>query len=334
MDIAFSSPWGGLVAVAAVLPVALLVTGELRARRLRRTLGLAHPAARSFAAIALAVIAVPLLLGLAAAQPVIHRNKTHYVRTDAAAFFALDTSRSMLASGSRGGATRFERAQDAALKLRSDLSDIPAGIASLTDRLLPHLFPTGNMSAFAGTLGRTVGVEHPPPERVHSRATTLYGLTALATQNYFGDAAKRRVAFVLTDGESSPFEEREFARDFRGAHIHPIFIRFWGGDERVYARSGKPESYRPDSASLGALERLAGSSGGQVFSEHDLGAAASAARGALGKGPRVTRGREDDSFALAPYAAFAALLALGFLLWERNLWGLARLPRPLRPARP
>lgn len=333
MGLTFSSPWGGLVAVAAVLPVAAFVASEQRARRLRSALGLVRPPIRSVVPLALAVCVVPLLLGLAAAQPVLRQSKVHYARTDAAAFFVVDTSRSMLAARSAGGPTRFDRARNAAIRLRIDLADIPAGIASLTDRLLPHLFPTASTSAFAGTLQRAVGVERPPPERVHSRATTLFGVTALATQNYFADAAKRRVAIVLTDGETSPFEEHTFAQDFRGAHIRPIFIRLWRNDERVFGSNGKPEVYRPDPASGAALERIARPAGGQVFSEHDLGAAASAVRAAVGRGPRVAKGREDDSFALAPYAVLAALVALGFVLWQRNLWGL--LPaRPLRPARP
>jgi hypothetical protein len=322
MDLAFSSPWAGLLAIAAVVPLGVLAISELRTRRLRAALGLPQPLWRSLAGPVAAVCAVPLLLGLAAAQPVLTRTETRFVRTDAAAFFVFDTSRSMLASSSQSGPTRFDRAQSAAFRLRAGISEVPAGIASLTDRLLPHLFPSASSAAFSATLERAVGVEHPPPERVHQRATSLFPLTALAVQNYFADSTKRRVAIVLTDGESSPFDDSEVVRDLRGAKIKPVFVRFWGDDERVYGRGGKPESYRPDAARSAELDQLANGLGGRVFSEHDLRAAASSVHEALGDGPRVARGRNEHSLELAPYAAFAALFPLVFLLWSRNLWGL------------
>ena len=54
----------------------------------------------------------------------------------------LDTSRSMLASASPGAPTRFERAVGFGAALRSRVGDVPFGLASFTDRVLPHLFPT------------------------------------------------------------------------------------------------------------------------------------------------------------------------------------------------
>ncbi len=335
MHLTFSSPWGSLVAAAVVAPLCFLVIAELRVWRVRSALRLGRPPLRAVVPAALAVCAVPVLLGLAAAQPTLRRTTIHHVRTDAAAFFVIDTSRSMLAAPSAGATTRFERARSDALALRSDLADLPAGIASLTDRLLPHLFPTESTSAFRSTLERAIGVERPPPERVAQRATTLFGLTALSTQNYFADSAKRRVVIVFTDGESSPFDQSELANDFRGAHIRPVFIHVWNDDERVFGKNGKAESYRPDPASSGDLDRLARAAGGRVFSEHDLGDAATAVRAEVGNGPRVVTGRDESSYSLTPYAAFAALLALAFVLWQRNLWGLVRIPDlPARAAEP
>jgi hypothetical protein len=322
MDLAFSSPWAGLVAIAALVPLCVLAISELRTRRLRTALGLPQPLWRSVAWPVVAVCAVPLLLGLAAAEPVLKRTETHFVRTDAAAFFVLDTSRSMLASRSASGPTRFDRARSAAFRLRAGISDVPAGIASLTDRLLPHLFPSASVAAFSATLERAVGVEHPPPERVHQRATSLFPLAALAVQNYFADSAKHRVAIVLTDGESSPFDDSEVVRDLRGAKIQPVFVRLWSNDERVFGKGRKPESYRPDAGRSAELDRLAKGLGTRVFSENDLGAATSAVRQALGRGPRISQGRDEHSLELAPYAALGALLPLAFLLWRRNLWGL------------
>jgi hypothetical protein len=320
MQISFASPWGGLVALGAVLPLTAFLGAEWRLRRVRSALRLERPGTKAVLPAAVALCAVPLLLGLAAAQPVLERTKTRYVRTDAEAFFVMDTSRSMLAARSPDGATRFERARKAALRLRGSIADVPAGIASLTDRLLPHLFPTSSRSAFTGTIERALGVERPPPQMVQRRATSYFQLTSLSTQNYFSDSAKRRVAVVLTDGESAPFEESEFAKDFRGARIRTIFIRFWDDDERVFGRGGKPEpGYRPDPSSGADLDRIAGVIRGSAFSEGDFGDAAAAMRAAVGQGPRVKVGRDEDSVELAPYVVLGAFVPLAFLLWRRNL---------------
>jgi VWA domain-containing protein len=336
MSLSFSSPWGGLVALGAVLPLAALLAAEWRFRRLRSVLALERPGVTDALPAVVALCAIPLLLGLAAAQPVLERTKTRYVRPDAEAFFVIDTSRSMLAATSAAGVTRFERARKAALKLRGSIADVPAGIASLTDRLLPHLFPSSSRSAFTETIERAVAVERPPPQQIQRRATSYFELTSLGTQNYFSDAAKRRVAVVLTDGESVPFEESELARDLRGARIRTVFVQFWNDNERVFARGGRAEpGYRPDPASGPELERLASVIGGRAFSERDLGDAAAALRAAVGSGPRVAVGRDEDPVALAPYAVLAAFVPLAFLLWLRNLWTLVRLPgRPVGEAKP
>ena len=69
----------------------------------------------------------------------------------------------MLASASSGAPTRLERVQAHAEELRAHLPGVRVGILSLTDRLLPHLFPTVDESVFRSTLMKSIGIERPPP---------------------------------------------------------------------------------------------------------------------------------------------------------------------------
>ena len=146
----------------------------------------------------LALAAVPGLLGMAAAQPVVETTRRAPERTDAQAFVVVDVSRSMLAAGGPGAPTRFERARDIALELRESAPEVPFGVASITDRVLPHLFPTTDAALYASTLRRALDVEQPPPGAFYlTHATNLNSLRALPEKGYFpalGEAARARRA--------------------------------------------------------------------------------------------------------------------------------------------
>jgi len=156
MAVGFATPLAALAALAGVLPVAVALVRGRQARRVRRELGLPEPLAGLRLGRPLALGCAFALLGLAAAQPSLASQHERTVRTDAQMLVVLDTSRSMLASSSPGEKNRFRRAVAAGLKIRSRLGDVPVGIASMTDRLLPHLFPTADQSAFRATLARAV----------------------------------------------------------------------------------------------------------------------------------------------------------------------------------
>ena len=111
MDVRFLTPLGAVLALALVVPVAVLVLRERRARRVRTSLGLAQPPVRSLGPLAAALAAVPCLLGLAAMQPIVETTRTIDERTDAEVFVVADVSRSMLASSRSGSPTRLERVQ-------------------------------------------------------------------------------------------------------------------------------------------------------------------------------------------------------------------------------
>ncbi len=321
MSLSFLSPRAALVGLSVLVPLAAFVLVEWRAARVRSEVRLTGPSLLSRLPLLAALVAVAGLVSLASAQPLLERSRATYERTDAAAYVVLDTSRSMLATEGVRKPTRFARAKRAALALRAAIPDVPVGLASLTDRVLPHVFPTLETDVFAATLQRSLGIERPPPLSASEIRSTDFGsLAALANQNYFPPGRKRRVVIVLSDGESIPLVA-SYLRElyFTGPHIRPIFVRFWSETERVY-RKGKPEpQYRPDPASGAQISHVASTMGGKLFSEARLGDAIRAARAFVGDGVRIKVKSHRRPVALAPFSVLAAVFPLGFLLWRRNL---------------
>jgi hypothetical protein len=110
----------------------------------------------------------------------------------------------MMASSRAGEPTRFERARRLAAKVREGLPTVPGGLASITDRSLPHLFPTVDSEAFAAVLERTIGIDRPPPgDSISVRITTLGSLAQIASQNYFSTSATRRLLVLFSDGRQA-----------------------------------------------------------------------------------------------------------------------------------
>ena len=237
------------------MPLAVLVLRERRARRLRRELGLRQPALRTQLPLALALVAVPVLLALAAMQPVVETTRTVRERTDAEAFVVFDVSRSMLAAAEPGSPTRLERAQALAEQLRAQLPEVPIGVLSLTDRVLPHLFPTIDENVFVSTVEKAIGIERPPPALYFStRATSLGTLDAIPTRDFFSPSARKRLLVVLTDGESRPVDSDLRAAYSKGPPIEALFVHLWRADERIYETGVEEPGYRPDRASTSVLD--------------------------------------------------------------------------------
>jgi hypothetical protein len=321
MDVTFISPLAGLVGLLVLAAVAVLVAAEARGRRICAALGLVPRGRAAGAAELVALALVGVLLGAAAMQPVGSRVEPRKGRTDAEAIFVFDISRSMEARAARGDPTRFERALASAKELRAAIPEVPVGIASVTDRLLPHLFPTTSANVFTATVDRALGIERPPPDSSgRGRATALGSLAALATNNFYGTGSTRRLAVVFTDGETLPTDLGTLRARMFGGHVRPIVVRFWDEDERVYTPRGAVErGYRPDPGSTDQLAVITEAMRGRTYDEHDLNAAATQARELLGDGPTGAQGQELQSVELsAPVAAFT-FAPLLFLLWRRNL---------------
>lgn len=315
----FLSPLGWLVALAALVPVvAALIRGRWD-RALRRSLSLPAPSlAGRLAPVGLSALAV-LLLAAATARPALRTSGSRGVRTDAQVFFVLDTSRSMLARLPHGR-TRYARAVAAAATLRARLAGVPAGLASLTDRPLPHLFPTADERLFSSVLHESIGIERPPPasgNQVLGVVTSFDSLAQVAGHGYFSPVARRRLLILLTDGESNRFAPAALAAALRRRHVGLLVVRFWDARERVYQPGGQTERYRPEPGSLRPLEALSAALGEPVFGEHALARVARAARARLGTGP--TRAVAAPSrIELAPYLALAAVLPVALVLRRRD----------------
>jgi hypothetical protein len=308
----FLTPLGAIVAVAALLALAGWAAGRRRVHTVRHTLHLAPPPGTSVlrpVAIALALAA----LAVAAAQPALTHAARVRVRTGVEALFVLDTSRSMAASGSPRSATRLARAVAAAERLRAAIADVPAGVATLTDRVLPDLLPIAGTASFDAVVTHAVAIESPPPQASAVRATAFSSLPEITSGNYFDPSAKRRLVVLLTDGESSPIETNSLATAFAPARGYRFLaVRLWQPGEAVYDADGKAEAaYRPDPLGRVVLDSVAAATGGRAFEESKVADAAAYLRHAVGTG-RVSASRSATVTRqpLAPYLAGAGLLLL------------------------
>jgi hypothetical protein len=321
----FLTPQAAVLGVLALLPPAAFVIGGRRADAVRQILRL-PPAPQSgrYRRIA-AVAGIVLLLTLATMQPVVKTNSALRSRTDAQLFVVLDTSRSMAAAPSPSGLTRLARAERLALDLGSQLGDLPVGIATFTDRILPDLFPTPDRAAF-DSVASSVRVEDPPPQQANTVATTFDALTSLATNGFFSDNVHKRVVVVLTDGESVPFDPGAVASTLAHHGVRLKVIRIGTGSDRVWTRSGKPEAgYRPDPTGarldVARLESALGNPTRQ--------SAAAFVRSVVGSGPSESVGVQPHTATLAPVPAVIALVLL-IVVFGSPRTAAATVPAPVR----
>jgi hypothetical protein len=307
-ELTFLSPLGALACLAAVLPLAAVVAARRRAGRAAAAIGLREP--RRGRGRLLLLAAACCAFGLAAAQPAVSRDGGREVRSDVEALFVVDVSRSMLAAAGPVDRTRLERARAAALTLRASIPEVRSGLAGLTDRALPYLFPTLDRRVFASTLQEAVTIESPPPQQVARVATSFDALAGLGSRGVFTPQVERRVCVVLSDGESVPF-----AAPAAGCRL--VVVQFWSPAERVY-RDGEAEpQYRPDDAAPANAATL-----GPVARNGDLGRARELLAAAVGDGPVSTAGNERRTILLAPYVALAGLvLVLGLVFGVPRLSG-------------
>jgi hypothetical protein len=317
VSVSFVTPLAAVIGVLAVIPLAGVALRERRLRRVRAALGLAPPRSRAGRGFLLALASFFGLVALAAAQPLIRVDEPVASRTDAEVFMLVDVSRSMLAAESPEGDTRFERAVSLAGRLREGLADVPVGVASITDRPLPHLFPSADRKVFATVVERVLAVDRPPPsKRQIGRATELGSIVALGRDNYFSARSVRRIVLVLTDGETTRFDPDWLASQLRRDGVAVAIVRIGDESERIYRPDGSEEAaYRPDHSNDPLLARLAEAMpGGRVFAESEAPLALATARAYLGPGPTVAAARQERLVPVGGYVALAAALPLAFLL--------------------
>lgn len=305
----FLTPFCLFFALASLLPLVAALVSRARTEVVRKRLRLPPPERATELRPLLAASAVGLL-GFAAAQPALTRSSHPRSRTDVQAVFVLDTSRSMAAATTPTSPTRLDRAAAAAITLRSAIPDVPAGVLTLTDRVLPDLLPVPDVSGFDGVVNRAVRIESPPPQATSVRATTYSALGQIASGDVFPPSATRRIVVLLTDGESGPVGTSQLARSLAGYRFEAV--RFWGTDESVYGPDGRPEAaYRPDPSGRAVLADVASSLGGKSFEQTQLKAATRYLRSLVGRGSTVAgAATEQRRYPLGPYVALLALLTL------------------------
>jgi hypothetical protein len=331
MHLSLVTPEAGLIALAGVVAVLAVFAGEQRLDRMRSLLGLRSGATRSSRLVAGAIGAVALLLTLAAMQPVVASSVSKQGRADADVYFVFDVSRSMAARTSPSAPTRLERARRDAEALRGMLPSIAIGVASLNDRLLPHLFPTVSSVAFASTVQDALGINKPRAALFYGQngvGTKIDSVGDLATEGYFGKEAKKRIAVVFTDGETLRAGLDSLPARLRQAHVQTYFVRYWSQKDRIYLPSGTVETtYSPDFSSGHVLDAVAQDLGTPVFSGGDPRAVARTLRAALGTGPTGPRQRDLGSYSLAPWLVLLAFPFLALILFWRHLpWGNRMVP--------
>jgi len=311
--VSLQAPWGLLLCGLALVPVAALAIAFARQRSVALALGL-EPASgqRILRAAALPVLAC-LLVGIAAARPVLTTTERQTARTESEVVFVTDVSRSMLASPRAGAPTRLDRARAVVRQLRAAVPDVPAGLSGLTDRALPYIFPTLDGGAFEDTLKRSVLVDAPQPQGFGGVATNFQPLGFLARNGFFSSRAKNRTCVVVTDGET-----RAVLPGPRGCAL--IVLRVGGSGDRIFGPSGKVDAdYRPESSAASTLARLARAAGGVPYKESDLGPAVAKLRSAAEVGPRSAVGTGTAVHALAPYLAALALTIVAVAILRRYL---------------
>jgi hypothetical protein len=199
--------------------------------------------------------------------------------------------------------------------------DIPVGLATMTDRVLPNLMPTTNDALIERTIHQSIGINEPPPSVVYpGKATNLSALFPLPTYNFFSVAAqKHSILVVFTDGESPPLQPGVGYDLAQQLTIPPLFVHTWAASERVYEHGRIDPRYQPDPQSEAVLQQFAQATRGKVFSENDLSALVQRIRTEAGPTRKQTALLGFERVALAPWFLLGGVIPLAFLLWRRNL---------------
>ena len=318
LGVSFLTPLDALFVLAGAVPVAALLANRHRAAQIRRLLGAIGSRPRAALPALVALVLLAALVAVAAAQPVVIRNRMVSERADAQAFVLFDTSLSMTAAAA-GRPTRLARAKQLAIRLQQALPDLPMGVASMTDRSLPNLLPTTDRTLFARTVDQAVAVDEPPPSQVYSdRATTFAALVPLTESHFYSQGVQRRLLIVLTDGESSQVSPLLNLTLHR--RVPTVLVHVWAPGERIFSSRGRPDpKYVSDPRSWNALNALASATGSsRAFDEHDVGAIVQAARDVVGRASTRTHIAAYARIPLAPWFVLGGILPLAFLLWRRN----------------
>ena len=287
-DITFLTPAAASSGSALSSAIAVLLAAEARRRRRRAALGLVPRAprcGRDRDRRARARRGPARARGGAAGR--LAGASRREAATDAEALFVFDISRSMVARQRAAARRRGSRARATAAKeLRAAMPEVPVGVASVTDRVLPHLFPTTSANAFTATVDRAIGIERPPPDRSGRGRVTAFGSLAGARDEQL--LRRRRGARGSRSSSPTarpPVRPRDAARAARRGRVRTTSSASGTPTSASTTQRGRQSSYRPSAASRSVLDRVVREiGGGVVVSEQEVEAAVSAAKARLGAG--------------------------------------------------
>lgn len=310
-SVVFLTPAGALVGLAFFLPLGALVWRERRGFQARRHLGLQRPNLATLVARPLALAVLGAVVAAAAAQPAIRTSASVPMRADAEIYLTFDVTRSMLARRSLDGPVRLERARVIAREIHGGLLDVPTGVATLTNRMMPLLFPTGDERGVSAVLANSVRIMQPQPARLTApRATQLGVLTLAADRSYYNPEARRRALVVFSDLDTDYFSLEATLKLLRDHQIEPFVVRVAAAGEQIFDAQGRALAYRPASTVSVAQLRAAG---WHAFEESQSQRTISEIKGYLGVGAMQENGLIESEKSIAMYVALVALLLVAAL---------------------
>ena len=319
-DLVFLTPRAALVGLAFIAPLVTLAIRERAYGRVRETLGLRLPGLARVLARPAGLIALAALVAAAAAQPAVRATDSTPVRSDAELILTFDVSRSMQATGTPGGVVRLERARALGRQVHAALADVPTGVATLTNRMMPLLFPTGDERGVTAVIDHSLRLMQPQPAALTAaRASSLAALTLAADRSYYNPSARKRVLVVFSDLDSDFFSLEGTLRLLRQQRIEPFLVRVAAPGERIFDAAGRPNAYVSESTvTIEGLRRA----GWHAFEEDESARLVTEIRSYLGRGPVEASGLVASQRSLAPWLALAALALTAALVFPALRAGL------------
>jgi len=319
-EIVFLTPRAALVGLAFLVPLVAVGLRQRSGARVRDTLRLAAPGRASRLARPLALVALGVLVAATAAHPAIRDSASTPVRSDAELYLTFDVSRSMLAAAAPGKVVRLERERALGRAVHAALPGVPTGVATLTNRMMPLIFPTGDARSVSAVIDHSLRIMQPRPVAyTTARESSLATLSLAADRSYFDPTAKKRLLVVFGDLDSDFFSLTGTLRLLRKQGIEPFLVRVAQPGEQVFTPSGRPYAYVPASTVTVAALRNAG---WHAYEEDERVRLISELRSTLGSGPMGSSGVVLSERDLAPLLALGALALAAALAFPALRAGL------------
>ena len=190
----------------------------------------------------------------------------------------------MQAAGTPGDTVRLERARVLGREVHEALSDVPTGVATLTNRMMPLLFPTGDERGVTAVIDHSLRLMQPQPAAPHRGPRQFTGQRSPSQQTAVTTTRvrKKRVLVVFSDLDSDFFSLEGTLRLLRAQRIEPFLVRVAAPGEQIFDAAGHPNAYvSVSTVSVDGLRRARW----HAFEEYESARLVSEIRDYLGQGP-------------------------------------------------